>query len=253
MVQGMSRKRSYRVNEVAQIAGVSVRALHHWHDLGLLVPAGRTDGGYRLYDDDDLLRLQQILIGRELGMPLEAIRRSLDDPSFDRTTALLAQRAELVRRAQATERIIRAIDRALAATEETMDMKAIFDGFDPADHEEEAEERWGGTDAWRESQRRTKAYAKADWEELKREQAAIYDEAFRALSAGKAASDAEVMDIAERHRLSIDRWFYPCDRAMHARLADLYENDGRFAANIDRYGAGLTPFLVAAIRANGRR
>lgn len=250
----MAPRRSYRVNEVAQIAGVSVRALHHWHDIGLLVPAGRTESGYRLYDDDDLLRLQQILIGRELGMPLEAIRRSLDDPSFDRTTALLAQRAELVRRAEATERIIRAIDRALAATEDTMDMKELFDGFDPAAHEKEAKARWGDTDAWKESQRRTKAYSKADWEELKREQAAIYDDAFRALSAGKAATDDEAMDIAERHRLSIDRWFYPCDRAMHARLADLYESDERFAASIDRAGSGLTPFFVAAIRANaGRR
>lgn len=61
------------------------------------------------------------------------------------------------------------------------------------------------------------------------------------------------MDIAERHRLSMDRWFYPCSRAMHANLADLYENDERFAANIDRFGPGLTPFLSAAIRANARR
>lgn len=249
----MAPRRSYRVNEVARLAGVSVRALHHWHDIGLLVPSGRTERGYRLYDDDDLLRLQQILVGRELGMPLEAIRRSLDDASFDRTTALLAQRAELVRRVEATERIIRAIDRALAATEETMDMKEIFDGLDHTAHEREAEARWGDTDAWKESQRRTKAYSTADWEELRREQAAIYDDAFRALSEGKGATDDDAMDIAERHRLSIDRWFYPCDRAMHGRLADLYENDARFAANIDRFGAGLTPFLAQAIRANARR
>lgn len=249
----MARERSYRVNEVAQIAGVSVRALHHWDAIGLLVPSRRGDNGYRLYDDEDLLRLQQILVGRELGMPLEAIRRSLDDPSFDRRSALAEQRAELVRRAKATERMIRAIDRALAAMEETMDMKEIFDGFDPEAYEKEAEERWGDTDAWKESQRRAKTYSKADWQRLKEEQDAIYADAFRALSGGRAATDDAVMDIAERHRLSIERWFYPCSPAMHERLADLHENDERFAANIDRHGAGLTPFLVAAIRANARR
>ena len=65
------------------IAGVSVRALHHYDDIGLLVPRGRTDAGYRFYDDDDLLRLQQILLGRELGLTLEEIRRSLSDPGFE--------------------------------------------------------------------------------------------------------------------------------------------------------------------------
>ncbi len=249
----MGRKRWYRVNEVARIAGVSVRALHHWDDIGLLVPGGRSESGYRLYDEDDLLRLQQILIGRELGMPLEEVRRSLYDPGFDRKTALLAQRAELVRRAEGTARMIRAVDRALAAMEETVDMKEIFDGFDPEKHEREAEGRWGDTDAWKESRRRTKAYSKADWEKLKEEQAAIFRDAFGALSAGKAAEHEDVMEIAERHRLSIDRWFYPCDRTMHARLADLYENDERFAASIDRFGEGLTPFVAAAIRANARR
>jgi hypothetical protein len=61
------------------------------------------------------------------------------------------------------------------------------------------------------------------------------------------------MQIAERHRLSIDRWFYPCSRAMHLGLASLYESDSRFAENIDKHGEGLTPFFVAAIRANAER
>jgi hypothetical protein len=61
------------------------------------------------------------------------------------------------------------------------------------------------------------------------------------------------MDVAERHRLSIERWFYPCSYAMHTGLADMYEQDSRFAENIDKHGAGLTPFLSAAIRANAKR
>ena len=61
------------------------------------------------------------------------------------------------------------------------------------------------------------------------------------------------MDVAEQHRLAIDRWFYPCSRAIHGKLADMYEADARFAASMDAYGVGLTPFLSACIRANSKR
>jgi DNA-binding transcriptional MerR regulator len=253
------RGRTYQVNEVARIAGVSVRTLHHYDEIGLLAPAARSDGGYRLYDDAALLRLQQILIGRALGLPLEAIRRSLDDPGFDRRRALEAQREQLRQRADETARMLRAIDRALeiidAEERGTMDidLKEIFDGFDPSQYDEEAKQRWGHTDAWKESARRTRSYGKAEWQRIQEEQGAIYRDAAAALAAGKAPEDPDALAIAERHRLSIDRWFYPCAHAMHRGLADHYEADARFAENIDRFGAGLTAFLAAAIRANASR
>jgi MerR family transcriptional regulator, thiopeptide resistance regulator len=256
----MARQRLHQVKDVAKLSGVSVRTLHHYDEIGLLVPTDRSGKGYRLYDDDDLLRLQQILIGRELGLSLEAIRRSLDDPSFDRRRALLSQRAELAKRAQQTEAMLRAIDAALASLQpaaspegDNMNFEKIFDGFDPSKHEAEAQRRWGDTDAFKESKRRTQAYSAEDWQRLAVEQGAIYADAFRALGSGLEPGSAEAMAIAERHRLSIDRWFYPCSYAMHCGLADLYENDARFAENIDKHGAGLTPFLVAAIRANAGR
>lgn len=250
--------RRYRVKEVARIAGVSVRTLHHYDELRLLVPSQRTSAGYRLYADTDLLRLQQILIGRALGLSLEQIRRSLDDPAFDLRQALASQRTALVRRMDETAGMIRAIDQTLAhlakeREEPTMDMKTIFDGFDPAQYEEEARTRWGHTDAWTESRRRTAGYTEADWARMRDEQAALYAGAARLATAGVSADAPEAMDAAEQLRLSIDRWFYPCSRAMHARLADMYEADERFAKNIDAHGAGLTAFLVQAIRANARR
>jgi DNA-binding transcriptional MerR regulator len=257
----MARKRTYLVSEVSELAGVSVRTLHHYDDVGLLVPRGRTEAGYRLYDDDDLLRLQQILLGRELGLSLEEIRHSLDDPSFDRRRALLAQRAELQARAHETDTMLRAIDAALehldrdgAALPEghSMDFRQIFDGFDPAKYEVEAEQRWGDTEAFAESKKRTQRYTKEDWQRLAAEQAAIYGDAFQALTAGKSPADPEVMAVAERHRQTIDRWFYPCSHAMHRALSAMYEQDHRFSENIDKYGAGLTPFLAAAIRENAK-
>jgi DNA-binding transcriptional MerR regulator len=251
------KRRTYQVKEVAALTGVSVRALHHYDEIGLLVPGARTDAGYRLYDDADLLRLQQILLGRELGLTLEEIRRSLDEPSFDQREALRAQRRQLEARARQTSAMIRAVDHALAALdgkgEETMDGKSLFEGFNPLAYEDEAERRWGDTKAWAESRARTARYTAEDWKRHAAEQSSIYGDASALLTAGKAPDSPQAMDVAERHRLAIDRWFYPCPPAMHVGLADLYEADARFAANIDKFGAGLTPFLAAAIRANARR
>ena len=254
----MARQRTYQVSEVARITGISIRALHHYDAIGLLVPKQRTDAGYRVYDQDDLLRLQQVLIGREQGLALEEIRRSLDDPRFDRTQALRMQKRQLQERARRTDDMIRAVDAALAMLEEeegggTMDMKQLFDGFDPAAYEAEAKERWGDTDPYRESAKRSKRYGKDDWRRIKEEQVAIYADAARALQAGRRPDSAEAMDVAERHRQAIERWFYPCSTGMHTNLADLWEADARFAENIDKHAAGLTPFLAAAVRANARR
>ena len=253
----MSR-RTYQVKDVVRMAGVSVRALHHYDEIGLLTPSARTDAGYRVYDDDDLLRLQQILIGRELGLALEQIRRSLDDAGFDRRTALVAQRRELEKRATKTAEMLRSVDRAIAVidgttTGEPMDMKKIFDGFDPETHEAEARARWGESDSFQVSMERTKGYTEDDWRKLKAEQAAIYDDAFKAMNAGLQPDADDVVEIAERHRRSIDTWFYPCSPQRHVGLADMYEADPRFAANIDKHGEGLTPFLAAAIRANAKK
>jgi len=278
------QSRHYQVKEVAELSGLSIRALHHYDAIGLLAPGFRSAAGYRLYDDDDLLRLQQILIGRELGLSLEEIRRSLDDPSFDRRSALLGQRADLERRARHTTEMIHAIDAAIAMIDRAndarivervcdapqsggsfteqedttmsnkVDMKKIFDGFDPDEYADEAQQRWGNTDAYQASIQRAKSYTQADWKRFKEEQGAIYADAVAAMRSGKGPSDAAAMDVAERHRLSIDRWFYPCSFEIHRGLADMYEADSRFQENIDKYGApGLTTFLAAAIRANAER
>ena len=254
----MTRPRAFQVKDVARLTGVSVRTLHHYDAIGLLVPAHRTDAGYRLYTEPDLLRLQQILIGRELGLSLEEIRRLLDDPSFDRTAALLDQRERLRERVQRTEAMIRAVDVALAGLAGDhqiggMNMEDLFQGFEPSRYEDEARRQWGTSDAFVESERRTRQYTPDDWKALAAEQGAIYQEAYTALKTGKSPADAVVMDIAERHRLSIDRWFYPCSHRMHRGLATMYEADDRFRKRIDTHGEGLTFFLAAAIRANAER
>ena len=134
-----------------------------------------------------------------------------------------------------------------------MKMEDLFEGFDPSRYEDEARHQWGKSEAFVESEKRTRRYTPDDWKALKAEQAAVYDDAHSALQAGQRPSDEAVMDFAERHRLSIDRWFYPCSHSMHSGLASMYESDDRFRQSIDRHGQGLTSFLAEAIRANAAR
>jgi len=246
------------VSQVAKLSGVSVRALHHYDEIGLLSPGARTDAGYRLYDDDDLQRLQQVLFFRELGFPLEQIQRIVTDRDFDLQAALRMQRQLLTEKAARIHALIGAVDARLGAIERgTMlskeEMFEVFGEFDPAEHEEEAQRRWGETDAYKESARRTKRYTKQDWLRIKEEGAANVEALARALDAGTPADDPSVMALAEQHRQHIDRWFYPCSREMHRGLGEMYVADPRFSEVYERVRPGLARYLRDAIVAKAER
>lgn len=249
---------SLTVSQVARLAGVSVRTLHHYDAIALLRPSGRSEAGYRLYEQEDLQRLQQVLFFKELGFPLEEIARIVKDPAFDLRAALLMQRELLGERASRLQALIRAVDAALEAHEKgtTMtkeEMFEVFGDFDPAQYEDEARERWGQTDAYKESARRTKKYGKKDWELIKAEGDAIQRDMAAQLEAGRAPTDPAVMDLAERHREYIGRWFYPCSYEMHRGLGELYVNDSRFTETFERVRPGLARFTAEAFRANAER
>ena len=133
-----------------------------------------------------------------------------------------------------------------------MNAKDLFEGFDASKYEAEAGLRWGDTDSYAKSKKRTSKFSAADWNRVHAEQAAIFTAAAAALQAGKPPEDETVLDLAERHRQYIDRWFYPCSASMHCALAEMYENDSRFAETIDKFAPRLTQFLGAAIRENAR-
>ena len=233
----------YTVGEVARITRLSVRALHHYHEIGLVAPSGRTRARYRLYTDADLERLQQVVLFRELGLKLEDIASILNDPAFDRRKALVAQRALLLEKIGHQRAVLALVDRTIAALdgETTMKQSDLF--------ELEAKERWGETDAYKESARRTARYTDADWARLKVLQKEILDAFADAAEAGIAPEDPRATAIAERHRLLIDEWFYPCSRRMHAALGRMYVDDPRFSANFEVRRAGLAEYVCAAIRA----
>ena len=245
----------YTVGQVARLARVTVRTLHHYDRIGLLNPSRRSARGYRLYGHADLERLRQIRLLRELRFSLGAIGQMLDTPALDKRTALVAQRELLRERQERTARIIRGVDRALTAMDEEKQMEAteMFEGLEDFDHdryEDEVRKRWGDSDTYRESMRRTRRYGKDDWARIEEEGEAVFARMAELMAEGARAAGRTAMDLAEEHRCHIDRWFYPCTHEMHASLAEMYTADARFTEYFEKRALGLAAFVRAAIRAN---
>lgn len=249
---------AWTVGETARLAKISVRTLHHYDQIGLLSPSARSTTGYRLYETDDLDRLQQILLFRELGFSLDEISRIVLDPTFDRLQALRAQRALLAEKARRTEAMLASIDTAIAVAEKGATMTEeerskmfgeLFDGFDPAEYEEEVEERWGDTDAYRQSMERTKRYTKADWEQIKLENEAYLAKYTAAMDAGLPANSPEALAAAAEHHAHLEKWFYDAPLEMFGCLADMWVGDPRFKKNIDKIHEGLAQYQHDAVKA----
>jgi MerR family transcriptional regulator, thiopeptide resistance regulator len=248
----------YSVGQVARFAGVSVRTLHHYDELKLLSPGGRSRAGYRRYDDADLVRLQQILFYRELGFPLDEIAAILDDPHADTLTHLRRQHDLLAAREGRLRDMVAAVRRAMEAEQMGISLTPeerfeVFGEQDPAQHAEEAKERWGETEAYRESQRRTRSYSKDDWVRIKAAGDDLDRRAGEAVRRGVAPDTTEAMDLAEEHRQNIARWFYDCPYPMHRGLGDMYLADERFTQRYEQIAPGLAEFMRAAIHANADR
>jgi len=246
------------VKQVADLTGLSIRALHHYDEIGLLEPSARTDAGYRLYSDDDLARLQEIMLFRELEIPLADISVLLSGGAFDRRAALELQREMLEHKATRTGALIAAVDRAINAERAGVrmtndEMFEVFGDFDPTEYEDEVKERWGESDAYKESARRTAEYTKADWERFKAESEQIGTDTARLMDEGVPADDPRAMDLAEQARLQIDRWFYPCSHEMHVNLAEMYIADARFTATYEKIHEGMAQYWHDAILANAAR
>jgi len=246
------------VGRVAELTGVTVRTLHHYDEIGLLPPEDRSPVGYRRYSERDLERLQQILFYRELGFPLEQIATILADPDVDATAHLRRQHALLTRRIERLQAMVAAVEFTLEAAQVGISLTPeerfeVFGEHDPDRYAEEARERWGDTEAYRESQRRVAGYTKEDWQRALAEQDEVARRLAEAFTAGVPADSPRAMDLAERHRQQISRWFYDCTYQIHRGLGEMYVADPRFTAHYDRYAPGLATFVRDAIQANAAR
>ncbi len=248
----------YKVGDVARAAGVTVRTLHHYDEIGLLVPSGRTAAGYRVYAYDDLLRLQRVLGYRALGLALDEIAGLLDDPAADPVAQLRAQHTALTERIAVLQLQLTALTLTMEAHQMGIqltpeEMLEVFGDADPTQHAAEAQERWGDTDAYRESHRRTSRYTKADWQRMQVESEAVESALAAAYASGEPAGSVAAMDAAEAHRRTISSWFYDCSYEIHRGLAQMYVADERFAAHYDQRAAGLAQYVHDAVLANADR
>ena len=236
------------VGAVAAVTGVSVRTLHHYDHIGLVVPSVRTPAGYRGYTDADIERLHLVLVYRSVGMPLDEIRALLDEPSADVLGHLRRQHGLLLEQAERLQRTIKAVEELMNAHRQGIQLTAeeqveIFGTTSfGEEYAAEAENRWGDTDAWKQSQQRVSQFSKQDWIAIRAEVDALLEALAQAKRGGVKPGSAEANELAARHRSSIER-FYDCGDEMHHNLVQMYLADERFTRYYDDVEPGLAQFV----------
>jgi DNA-binding transcriptional MerR regulator len=243
----------YTVKELAAMAGVSVRTLHHYDAIGLVRAAARSASGYRLYGEEELLRLQQVLFYRELDMSLADIERILDSQGFDTASALEEHRRLLVARAERIARLMETVDRTIGRLKgETMtNDEELYAGFAKDEIESikaEAKDRWGGTEAYAQSQRRVANMSKEEWAMVKAEGEAIDEAVAQAMRDG-AKPESAIAQAAMARKYEHLRHFYEPSMEMFAGLGRMYVENERFKARYEAMAPGLADYLRRAMDA----
>ncbi len=240
------------IKQFAEMAGVSVRTLHYYDEIGLLSPDYvESQNGYRFYGENALERMQEILFYRELHFPLKAIADIVSSPDYDKKGVLDGQKKLLILKKQRLERIIRAIEDAQKG-EKKMD----FNAFDKTEFEkaktvykEEAKARWGDTQAFKESEQKTSSYGDDKWEKIGMDIEGIISEFSDAKKSGKAENSEEAISLAKKLQVYITETQYTCTDEILLSLGEMYISDERFKKNIDRHGIGTAEYISRAIKA----
>lgn len=241
----------FSVKGLAKLAGVSVRTLHHYDKIGLLQPAVRTDANYRYYSEKELLRLQQIMLYKELDFSLSQIAEILDDPEFDILNAMQEHKAALQKRKERIGQLLQTIDSTidqLKNKNEKMDYNEMYKGFSKEQAEawqQEAAERWGA-DRVATANQKAMAMTKGEWATLQQKG----DEINKALAAAMELqpADKKVQELIDAHYEMMGKYFDVTPK-IYQCMGDMYVNDERFTAYYDQYRKGLALFLRDAIHA----
>lgn len=232
-----------KVKEVADLVGVSVRTLHHYDEIGLLIPEETTESGYRVYSDENLETLQQILFFKELGFPLKKIKEILLSPSFDRQEALEMQRKMLLEKRSRLDKMIGTLEKTIQHSKGEIQMsnKEKFEGFDFSHnpYEQEARERWGDK-AVDEANEKAAKMTKFDQDK--------FNEIYRNLAAIR-----HLAPDSQEAQAGIKEWFVYLNKMGNYSLeafkglGQMYVDDERFTKNIDQFGEGLAKFMRDAM------
>jgi DNA-binding transcriptional MerR regulator len=239
----------YTVKQLADLAGVTPRTLHHYDRIGLLKPSAVGVNAYRYCDEQALFRLQQILFYRELGMPLDDIKHIIGRRGFDVLAALERHRVALQAQAGRARRLIRTIDKT------TMHLKGearmlpdeLFEGFSDAkqkEYEAEAAQKWD-PEVVKASNQKWKAYSNAERKRILEEGRALYGDLAALVS--KSPASPQVQAVIVRWHAHIRHFWSPTDEQLLS-LVDLYNTDPRFRANYEQLKPGLAAFMREAVR-----
>ncbi len=239
---------SYTVSQLASLAGISVRTLHYYDQIGLLRPASVGENGYRYYEQEAVLRLQQILFYRELDFSLDEIRQMLSQPEFDALDALSEHRVALEARVERLKGLIRTVDRTILYLKgkTTMSQKQLFEEFSEEkqkEYEAEAQRRWGEKNV-KESQKRWGSYSAEEKKRVMDEGSAVYQDIIAAMPLGPESPQVQAM-IARWHQHL--RYFYEPTPEILLGLGNLYNDDPDFNATFTRMHPDLAKFMQSAI------
>jgi MerR family transcriptional regulator, thiopeptide resistance regulator len=239
----------YTVRQLSRMAGISRRTLHYYDEIGLLKPTKVGKNGYRYYDQEAVLRLQQILLYREISMPLNEIRSILSQPDFDLKSALEAHRAALRKQAAHLERIIQTVDNTLRHLEGNKEMndEQLFDGFSEAqqvEYEKEAMQLYD-PEIVKASSRRWKGYSTQEKQRVLEEGRTVYENFAAAVPKGAASAEAQA--CVEHWRRHMEYFWTPNEEQL-VELAEGYSQDERFKANFDKIHPDLALFVAEAVK-----
>ncbi len=237
-----------QVKGVASLAGISIRTLHHYDDIGLLKPTEVTESGYRLYVEEDLEMLQQILLFKELGLSLKEIKAVIYDPSFNKQEALELHQQLLIEKRNRLNRMIAMTEQTIKSMkgEKSMTNKQRFEGFDFSEnpYEEEAKKRWGNEKV-SEANKKVGGMTKDEQADLAAEANEIYKKLAKLM--GESSSSEPVQKAIQEWYDFLNRNFTTYSPEAFKGLGELYVQDERFQSNIDQFGEGLAEFLKEAM------
>ena len=233
-----------QIKEFAEFTGVSVRTLHYYDEIGLLTPAFvDRSTGYRFYNEQSLLRMQEILFYRELDFSLKSIGEILSAPNYDKTEALKEKKHLLTLKKERLERLISAIDGAVKGE----NVMSAFDNNEFEKYKAEAQEKWGKTDAYKEYAERTKNYSRQKWNDLAEGMDHVMAEFAVSMKNGETPDSAEAQNLVITLQNHITENYYLCTNEILACLGQMYVADERFKSNIDKHADGTAAFISKAI------
>ena len=233
-----------QIKEFADFTGVSVRTLHYYDEIGLLIPAfvDKTTG-YRFYDEKSFLRMQEILFYRELDFSLKRIAEILSSPNYDKSKALTEQKHLLTLKKERLERLISAIDGAVKGE----NVMTAFDNREFEKYKVEVQEKWGNTSAYKEHTEKTKNYSKQKWDTLAKDMDCIMADFAVCMKNGETSDSDEAQSLVKKLQNHITENYYLCTNEILAGLGQMYVQDERFKNNIDKHADGTATFICEAI------